>query len=226
MKLYVKNTLIIGTLFATSTAFAASIDIRQEYKHESESYASRIKMDGSTGNHNYSIEAKQKGKPFSEYEAGDNEFVYSYNINLDSHWRIQPGMPITFGSDSVTYKPQVRVQYKADSGLTAKLRYRHEFRDYTSESSSDNFQKSKITANLDYTIEQIQLGFETNYEKRLDNKQPLFDNKDYNWDMNLKVGYNIEDTAWRPYVEFGNVSVSSDSDKRQLRSRAGITYRF
>lgn len=226
MKTCVKTAAVIGSLILANSAFAASLDIRQEYKHDSESYASRVKIGGSTGNHNFSVEAKQKGKPFSEYEAGDNEFVYSYNIDLDSHWRIQPGMPVTFGGDSVTYKPQVRVQYKADSGLTAKLRYRHEFRQYNSDSSSDDFQKSKITANLDYAIEQIQLGFETNYEKRLDNKSPLFDNKDHNWDANLKIGYKIDDSAWRPYVEFGNVSVSSTSDDRQLRSRAGITYSF
>ncbi|MCG9554991.1 oligogalacturonate-specific porin KdgM family protein [Vibrio sp. Isolate31] len=58
-----------------------------------------------------------------------NEFEYGYKFNINEHWLIQPSMTVTFRSDSGTYKPQVRVQYSFDSGLKAKLRYRHEFRD-------------------------------------------------------------------------------------------------
>ncbi len=225
MKKYNKITLaVVSTLFAGSLA-AASLDVRQEYKHDSESYASRVKIGGGVGNHYFGVEAKQKGQPFSEWESGDNEFEYGYRFQVTEHWLIQPSMPITFSSDKVTYKPQVRVQYAFDSGVKAKLRYRHEFRDYTDESGESSEQKSKVTGNLEYNYENLQLGFEANYEKGLDD-QVYFDNKDMNWDVNLKIGYKESDWAWRPYVEFGNVSVSSTSDDRQLRSRVGVTYSF
>lgn len=225
MKKYNKIALaVVSTLFAGSLA-AASLDVRQEYKHDSESYASRVKIGGGVGNHYFGVEAKQKGQPFSEWEAGDNEFEYGYKFQVTDHWLIQPSMPITFSSDKVTYKPQVRVQYAFDSGIKAKLRYRHEIRDYTDESGESTEQKSKVTGNLDYNYENLQFGFEANYEKGLDD-QVYFNNKDMNWDMNLKIGYKESDWAWRPYVEFGNVSVSSTSDDRQLRSRVGVTYSF
>ena len=225
MKKYNKIALaVVSTIFAGNLP-AASLDVRQEYKHDSESYASRVKIGGGVGNHYFGVEAKQKGQPFSEWESGDNEFEYGYKFQVTDHWLIQPSMPITFSSDKVTYKPQVRVQYAFDSGVKAKLRYRHEFRDYTDESGESSEQKSKVTGNLEYNYENLQLGFEANYEKGLDD-QVYFNNKDMNWDMNLKIGYKEADWAWRPYVEFGNVSVSSTSDDRQLRSRVGVTYSF
>jgi hypothetical protein len=218
------TTALLGTLFCTSVS-AVSLDYRQEYKHESESFASRVKMGHSVGSHSFDIEAKQSGAPFSDWERGDNEFSYSYTIKLDDNWSIQPGMPVTFGSGQVTYKPQIRAQYAFDSGLVTKLRYRHEIRDYTEGAGDTVEQKSKVTGNLDYKLDNIVLGLEGNYEKGLDD-QVYFNNGDTNWDVNFKIGYSSSDVAWRPYVEFGNVSVSSDSDERQLRSRIGLTYAF
>lgn len=214
---------VVATLFVGSVS-AASLDARQEYKHGSEDWASRIKMSGSVDNHFFGAEMKQKGKPFSEWEAADNEFEYGYRFKLNDQWMIQPSMPVTFGSDSVTYKPQVRVQYSFESGLKAKLRYRHEFRDYTSDSSNDNRNRSKITGNLDYNWNAFQFGFEANYaEDFANNEWTGGGGADYEWDYNFKVGYKESDWNWRPYVEFGNVQDSSD---RQLRSRVGITYSF
>ncbi|WP_456295601.1 oligogalacturonate-specific porin KdgM family protein [Vibrio sp. AK197] len=216
---------ISAALLATSVS-AASLDFRQEYKHESESYSSRVKIGGAAGNHYFGVEAKQKGNPFDEgWESGDNEFDYGYKLKLDEHWLLQPGMPVTFGSDKVTFKPQLRVQYSFDSGLKAKLRYRHEIRKYTDDAGTDTEQKSKLTANLDYGFENLAVGLEANYEKSLDDVI-FFDNKDSNWDVNMKISYKEADWAWKPYVEFGNVSVSSTSGDRQLRSRVGLTYSF
>ncbi|MEH0666152.1 porin [Vibrio scophthalmi] len=234
-----KVSVILASALAAASVSAASLDVRQEYKHDSGDYASRVKMSGSTGNHYFGAETKQKGKPFSDWQAGDNEIEYGYNFNLDDHWRVTVGMPVTFGSDNVTYKPQVRVQYKFDSGITTKLRYRHEFRDYKegtlkegrdgNEHSSLN--ASKITGNVDYTWDTWQFGFEANYKEDFFNDEWSVGNKDgkYEWDFNVKIGYKASGSAWRPYVEFGNVQCNSscdDSTDRQLRSRVGITYSF
>lgn len=216
------STLLL--LVAGSTA-AASLDFRQEYKHDSKSYASRIKIGAGVGNYYFGVEAMQKGNPFDDWEAKGNEFDVGYKHKVDEHWTIIPGMPLTFFPGHVTIKPQVRVQYKFDSGLTAKLRYRHEFRRFTDDQDKDVEQKSKLTANLNYTYNYLQLGLESNFEKGLDD-QVYFDNGDTNWDLIFHIGYKGKDWNLRPYAEFGNVSVSSTSDDRQLRSRVGLTYSF
>jgi hypothetical protein len=227
MKKYNKIALalaIASTLFVGSLS-AASLNFRQDYKHDSKSYASRIKIGGSIGNHYFGLEAKLKGKPFSEWESVDKEIDYGYKFKVTDHWLIQPSMPIKFSDDNVTYKPQVRVQYAFDSGVKAKLRYRHEFQEYTDGSGKNSRQKSKVTGNLSYNYENLKFSVDVNYEKGLDG-QIYYNNKDSNWDMNLMIGYKESDWTWRPYVEFGNVSVSSKSDDRQLRSRVGFTYSF
>ncbi|MDG3086310.1 oligogalacturonate-specific porin KdgM family protein [Vibrio hannami] len=224
-----KKTILAALVaVAASSVSAASLDFRQEYKHDTEDYASRVKIGSSVGNHYFGVEAKQKGKPFSEWEAGDNEFEYGYRFNINEQFTLIPSMPVTFGGDSVTYKPQIRAQYKFDSGITAKLRYRHEFRNFNSDSGKDDIDRSKFTANLDYNWDNFQFGFEANYEDNLTNfLGDWYENSstDHGWDYNLKIGYKEADWAWRPYVEFGNVSSSGD-DNRQLRSRVGITYSF
>jgi hypothetical protein len=139
-------------------------------------------------------------------------------------------MPLTFGNDSITYKPQVRVQYQFENGITTKLRYRHEFREYDSGSSNDSRDRSKITANLDYNYETWQFGLEANYADNLTDlsgEWPMSAG-DKEWDYNLKIGHKEIGSDWRPYVEFGNVQCTSDScdSSRQLRSRVGITYSF
>ncbi|WP_153448845.1 oligogalacturonate-specific porin KdgM family protein [Vibrio algicola] len=234
-----KVVLITSAVLLASTAVtatAASLDYRHEYKFGNNQNADRIKIGGSTktetGQHNYSVEMKFSGKEgnygYNDMERGDSEFLYSYKYNIDEHWYVEPGMPITFGDESVTYKPQVRVGYKFDNGIVTKLRYRHEFRDYTeSKNNGDTYQKSKITYNLDYTWNNmIQLGFEANYEIAHEGDDwKLWDDSNKGYDYDLKIGYK-NDSNWRPYVQFGNVGVSSKTDQRQLRSRVGITYSF
>ncbi|PMH40333.1 porin [Vibrio sp. 10N.286.49.B3] len=219
---------VCSTLLATSVS-AASLDFRQEYKHEDETYASRIKIGGSTGPHAYSIESKQVGQPFKDLARGDNEFEYSYRYKFTDQFYIQPGMPITFGNDRTTYKPQVRIGYNLDSGLQVKLRYRHEFRQGTNETGGDNTTKSKVTGNLDYSHNGWQFGFEANYEYSHDDYARKYDEDYSNWDALVKLGYKIPNSNWRPHIEFGNVTFTNNdksSHERQLRSRVGITYYF
>lgn len=235
------NKILLATTAAllTTTAVnvnAASVDIRHEYKHDTESNGNRIKIGGSTksdlGTHYYSVEMKFNGRTgtygFDDLERGDSEVVYEFKHYVTDKFYVQPGMPITMGEERVTYKPQLRIGYDFDSGITTKLRYRHEFRDFTSsKENGDTWQKSKVTANLDYTWNNmIQFGFEANYEKAHEGDNwLLYDGKTWNYDYNLKIGYKNE-SNWRPYVEFGNVSESSKTDDRQLRSRVGLTYSF
>ncbi|MEZ8094267.1 oligogalacturonate-specific porin KdgM family protein [Photobacterium swingsii] len=231
------NTVTLAVIAAVcaGSASAASVDFRHEYKHDRKEHSNRIKMSASTNDFYYGVEMKfvagkdsndEYSGPFQNMKQNGSEFDFGYVYKVTDQFYLQPGMPITFGTDSVTFKPQLRVGYKFDSGITAKLRYRHEFRQFEDATEKDNQQKSKVTANLDYSYEQFQFGLESNYEKAQTDDVVYYNNKDYNWDVNMKLGYKIPDSDWRPYVEFGNISVSSDSDKRQLRSRVGVTYSF
>jgi len=56
--------------------------------------------------------------------------------------------------------------------------------------------------------------------------QVLFDNGDTTWDYLFKIGYKKKNWKWRPYIELGNISVSSVTNERQLRTRVGVTYSF
>lgn len=222
--LIIRKISIASIFFLTATSVsAASLDFRQEYKHDSETYASRAKIGAGVGNHFFSVEAMQKGKPFSEWESSGNEFEYGYKFKVDEHWTLIPSLPVTFFDGHVSYKPQLRAQYKFDSGVVTKLRYRHQFRHFSDDKDMETL--SYVTANVDYNYNHFQFGLEGNYTKGHDD-QVFFDNGDTNWDLGIKLGYKGKDWNWRPYIEFANVSVSSKSDDRQLRSRIGITYSF
>lgn len=61
----------------------------------------------------------------------------------------------------------------------------------------------------------------------VDNAKPLFNNKDTNYSHNIRLMYTYkttEGTAWKPFVEVGNVSESRITDERQTRYRVGIKY--
>ncbi|MDG3085115.1 oligogalacturonate-specific porin KdgM family protein [Vibrio hannami] len=222
-KIFKLATTAAIVLIASASVSAASLDFRQEYKHDSEDYSSRVKIGSGIGNIYFGVEAMQKGKPFSEWESKGNEFDIGYKYKINDKWMLIPGMPVTFFPGSVSYKPQIRVQYKFDSGLVTKLRYRHQFREFSDDRDSETL--SYVTANVDYQYDHFQFGLEGNYTKGHDD-QVFFDNGDTNWDLGVKIGYKGEDWNWRPYVEFANVSVSGTKADRQLRSRVGITYSF
>ncbi|CAH0528861.1 oligogalacturonate-specific porin KdgM family protein [Vibrio hippocampi] len=218
-----KTTIASLMLLVASSVSAASLDFRQEYKHDTEDYSSRVKVGAGVGNHFFGVEAMQKGKPFSEWESKGNEFEYGYKYKLTNKWTLIPSLPVTFFDGSASYKPQLRAQYKFDSGLVTKIRYRHQFREFSDDRDMETL--SYITANLNYNINGFQLGLEANYTKGHDD-QVFFDKGDTNWDAGIWIGYKKADWNWRPYVQFTDVSVSSQSNERQLRSRIGITYSF
>lgn len=211
-------------------ANAASIDFRHEYKGTSQVNTNRIKISGSSRNDFFSVEMKYSGSDgsgggFNNLERGDSEFEYGHQFKLNNKWMIQPSVPITMGDQRISYKPQVRVYYYFDSGVTAKVRYRYKYTHYTDVNGSAPQRLGEITTNLTYTWDNLmQFDFEADYSKSYDGIAQ-YNNKDYNYYYNLKLGYKLN-SKWRPYVEFGNVSVSSKSDKRQLRSRLGVSYSF
>lgn len=218
--------LAVGFVLVSGSASAASLDLRHEYKWESARQAARIRIGGSIGKHSLSAELKFAGATDEAVESlqrDDSELGYEYQYEINTQLRLQPGMLITWGNGRAIFKPQIRIQYKLKSGIVTKLRYRHEIFVYTE--NTDPVQRSKITGNLDYNWNAFQIGFEANYLKGLDD-QVLYDGGDTSWDYNFKIGYKKDNWKWRPYVEIGNVPVSSVTADRQLRTRVGVTYYF
>lgn len=175
----------------------------------------------------------------------DNTATYKINNN----WFLQIGMPIAWDWDEpnanngdwklkkVTYKPQFRVGYKFDFGLTTTLRYRHEINDFRnhrmfgdkdSETNErlENAQKSKITHTGSYKFQQLpkfDFSWEANYVKSLNNVLQ-YDSKDWEWDAGLKFGYKFDFA--KPYVEIWTSDISSTSSDREAKYRVGMTYSF
>ncbi|WP_261836433.1 oligogalacturonate-specific porin KdgM family protein [Vibrio ishigakensis] len=240
MKTINKVTIALLTTVAAASVNAGSLDYRAEYKHESETYAQRIKIGSSVKISDpaklyFSVEQKfqsnDTGDFWNEVERGDSEFDWGVAYNLDKNWYIQPGMPITFADNKTTYKPQFRIGYKADFGLTTALRYRHEFQKFTADKNDgDTIQQGKITLTGSYKFtdeawKNLQLSYEANYNHNYDDVI-LSNNDNWEWDLGVKIGYKIDN--FRPYVEFWNIKGDDGktTDDRQLRTRVGITYSF
>ncbi|MEZ9630653.1 oligogalacturonate-specific porin KdgM family protein [Vibrio breoganii] len=251
-----KNTkialVVAASLFAGSVS-AGSLDYRAEYKHDEKTYAQRIKIGESVNIADktklyFSVEQKFQSSDNTDFwnqmTRGDSEFDWGIRYDINKQWYIQPGMPITFGNERTTYKPQLRVGYKASFGLTTALRYRHEFREYSDSDSNGNrtlvdgtsvasagktFQEGKWTLTGSYRFSQeslknLRLSYEANYMHNYDDVR-LYNNTNENWDLGAIIGYQFGDI--RPYMELWNVKgAGSTSDDRQLRTRIGVAYSF
>ncbi|WP_117234895.1 oligogalacturonate-specific porin KdgM family protein [Vibrio maerlii] len=239
-------TLAIASVAVTGTATAASFDFRHEYKSHTDQHASRVKLADSIGNFLVDIEAKFKGEDGEFMEDLKNngwELGLNYRHKLDDNWTLTYGMPIEGRESGVTYKPQIRATYAFDSidGLSLSARYRYDMRQNTrttalnddgtpivdedgklTETNVGNQRRHRLTFNANYAIEDWRFGFEGNYYKADDYN--IYDNDDTNYELNATARKIMG--QWAPYVEFGDVSTSSEKSTRELRSRVGITYSF
>ncbi|CAM4306272.1 MULTISPECIES: oligogalacturonate-specific porin KdgM family protein [Vibrio] len=242
---------VVATIFAGS-ACAGQIDYRAEYKHNSDEYQHRIKLGSSVKASDqakvyFSVEQKwnsnDKSDFWNEVERGDSEFDWGVQYKLNKNWYVQPGMPITFSTEKTTYKPQFRVGYKADFGLTTAIRYRHEFQTYTSEAGTTTdvdgqkieragktIQQGKITLTGSYKLPQkslknLKLSYEANYNHNYDNIR-IENGKNWGWDAGVIIGYQVEN--FQPYIELWDVKgkTGTKTDTRQLRTRLGLKYKF
>jgi hypothetical protein len=229
-------TTIIATSVLSANVYAASIDFRHEYKGKTDQHASRVKM-GNTFENNLSLdlELKFKGKDgdfMQDLQQNGSEIGINYKYAINNEWALQPGMPIEFGTGNddrgnVTYKPQLRVTYTPDAvdSLSLSGRYRLDIKPGQSdEDGQDKKYRNRFTFNAGYSIDNLRLGLEMNYYKSHDSSYILYDDKDTNYENNITAHYKMGD--WTPWVEFGDVSVDSTKDTRELRSRVGIRYSF
>lgn len=243
MKLQNKIALAVSATLISSAAFAVQIDYRHEYKAESETHANRIKLgsgfkindDWKT---NVGIEMKfasdDAKDAFSNVKLTETELDLGATYKVNKNWELRPGMPVAMTSTRTVFKPQMRVVYKADMGLTTALRYRYEIGNYIDGEGktgmdgvyTERTTQSKATLTGSYKIESmpdLKLNYEANYWKS-HNDLRTFDNGDDNYDAGIIVGYQLGD--WRPYGEIWDSSVSSSTDQRQIKYRIGVKYKF
>lgn len=245
MKLRNKIALAISASLMTSAVTAATMDFRHEWKSVDHKESSRLKL-----GENYNINDDWKGniglemkfasfdntKTFEDIYLTETELDIGFTYKVNKNWELKPGMPIALTSRKTTLKPQLRVVHKADMGLTTALRYRLEVANYSNPTDGDtNMEtgqkindplKTKLTLTGAYKVQSLpnlRLSYEANYIKSHDDVRQ-FDNKDYNYDGGIIVGYQLGD--WRPYAELWDSSVASDSDQRQIKYRVGVNYRF
>ncbi|WP_372378868.1 oligogalacturonate-specific porin KdgM family protein [Vibrio natriegens] len=254
MKAVTKVSLFVSSALLAGAASAATLDYRAEYKHDDKTYAQRIKIGGGAKitddiKLGFGVEQKfqsnDKEDFWNQVEAGDSEFDWGVRYQINKQWFVQPGMPLTFGDEKTTYKPQFRVGYKSSFGLSTALRYRHEFQVYTDDAGSKTLtdgskvsvagktvEQGKWTLTGSYDLKQldkdyldnIKLSYEINYNQNYDEVR-LSDGKDSEWDAGIIVGYQMG--QFRPYMELWTVDYgSSAEDDRQLRTRLGLKYSF
>ena len=242
----------------------SSVDARHQHRVKlSESFTLSDKWKHSTGlevkfhtddSYDDVDDGEVKSANSSSFYNG-NLYIYGMEMDntatykIDNHWYLQIGMPIALDFDEpnandgdwkmkkIIYKPQLRVGYKAEMGLTTALRYRHEyadFRNYNMFGDTDSetgerlesAQKSKVTLTGSYKIKslpKLALAYEANYVKSLDNVL-LYDSKDWEWDAGIKVSYKFE--SWKPYAELWSSDISSTSSDREAKYRVGVSYSF
>lgn len=237
MKLTKLTIAVVATSVLSVNAYASSLDFRHEYKSETKQHASRVKM-ATTFENNFMVDVELKfkgadGKFMEDLQINGSEIGLNYRYDINNEWALQPGMPIEFGSASddykgnATYKPQLRLTYKPEAvdSLSLSGRYRLDIKPGQGDvNGADRKYRDRYTFNVGYSIDKLNLGLELNYYKSHDASYILYDNKDTNYENNLTASYKLGD--WTPWVEFGDMNVAPDSDKRELRSRVGIRYSF
>ena len=229
-------TTIIATSVLSANVYAAAVDFRHEYKGKTDQHASRIKM-GNTFENNLSIDLElkfkgQDGEFMQDLQQNGSELGINYKYAINNEWALRPGMPIEFGTGNddrgnATYKPQLRVTYtpEAIDGLSLSGRYRLDIKPGQGDVDGvDKKYRDRYTFNAGYKINNLSLGLEMNYYQSHDSSYILYDDKNTNYENNVIASYKMGN--WTPWVEFGDVSVSDDSDTRELRSRVGIRYNF
>ncbi|TEW53134.1 N-acetylneuraminic acid outer membrane channel protein NanC [Psychromonas sp. RZ22] len=223
--------LITGGCFFSANLFASSVDFRHEYKHETKQQASRIKM-GTSFENNFAVSLELKFKSadntdfMKDLVNNGSELGLGYKWKINDEWALQPGMPIEFGQSSTTYKPQLRLIYKPAmiDGFSVSGRYRLDIKPTQTKPSVNNKYRDRYTVNFGYNIQNVVLGLELNYYKAHSDTYVLYDNKNTNYENNFTAGYKMG--SWKPWIELGDVSVSSKSADRELRSRVGLSYSF
>lgn len=235
--------LAAATVANTASAAKWTLDYRHEVRSEYTQHFDRICVIGAFDNGvgfyvDSSFKSGSEGPTDARYNEGQwGDFVtnatemslwWGYKIP-GTGFTITPGLVTESTSGVTAYKPNLRLQYNTDFGLWFAVRPRY---DYTRNDTYDkngignrDTKNYRIDAWLGYNYGNFGINYNyTHMWVAESGDRKMYDNKDYNYEQNLAMNYRMG--QWNPYIEFGDMSVSPTSDKRQLRVRAGIQYTF
>lgn len=227
MKLFSLFFLVVA--LSLPMVVRASFDVRHQYLGEKEFHSSRMKMGYKLENDfSFDVEIKFRSKDQTKFmddlEVNEKELTLGHHHKINDEWILSPGMPVSINDDNnKTYKPQLRLTYKPKEIKTLSLagRYRLDIKPH----ETVNRLRHRFTYTASYKPSpNWSWGYEGNYYYSDNSNYLLYDNDRTNYEHNIKI--NFLGGAWSPYIEFGNVSVSSTSDHRELRARAGLRYSF
>ncbi|WP_037027179.1 oligogalacturonate-specific porin KdgM family protein [Psychromonas aquimarina] len=130
-----KNKIIAGVVFSvlSSTAQAAYLDLRHEYRDPSDRHRTRLIL----GNHfdnGYGIEMLTNvfhgsyGDSFGEnLRISNTEITNYYTYAVNKNFTLNPGLTMNFLSSNTFMMPYLKLNYNFDNGLFVHGRYRYDF---------------------------------------------------------------------------------------------------
>ncbi|MDA7747238.1 oligogalacturonate-specific porin KdgM family protein [Psychromonas sp.] len=249
MKLQNKLIFAVGAVVLSSAVSATSLDLRQEFKEKfidgekQMTYASRLKLGDSFVPFESVKALKYKVSMEMKFDSAESEEFYrdtyltETELGLEmaykiGNWSLEPGMPISFASSKMTFKPQFKAGYTfKKAGVNTALRARYEIRD--EEDDAKNYRAVKITWTGKVKIpydKNIKFGWEGNYSRKtsgynadsdVTNGTPHF------YDFGIIVGYQLGN--WRPYAEVWTIDdeeTGKTTTQRQAKYRVGINYKW
>lgn len=239
-----KIALGLGLALATVTAANAAtftVDYRHELKSEYKENFDRICIIGAFENGvgfyvDSSFKSGSERPSNPEYDEGQWGDFVTNATEMSIWWRykfegtgfsITPGLVTESTSETTGYKPYLRLQYNTDMGLWFAGRVRYDYWRYDDERADQR--NGRFDAWVGYNYGNFGINYNYTYMKALNDmadgsERVMFDNKDHNYEHNVAMNYRMG--PWNPYIEFGDVSVNSKTDDRQLRLRVGIQYTF
>lgn len=237
--------LAAAAMFTAAQAATFTVDYRHEYRGEYSENFDRICLIGAFENgigfyvdSSFKSGSERPGK--YDYDEGQwGDFVtnatemslwWGYKI-ADTGFTITPGIITESTSETTGYKPYLRLQYNTDFGLWFAIRPRFDYWRY--DDGRADQRNGRIDAWIGYNYGNFGINYNYTYMWTLSDDvnddgtggtRYMYDNDDWNYEQNLSMNYRMG--KWNPYIEIGDISVSSSSDERQLRLRVGIQYTF
>lgn len=220
---------------------SAYINYRHQYLERDRTHADRVLL-GIRLNNNFGFQGELKYKTadatgarkdvaFDNIVESGHEFLIDYRHKINDRWTMVPLVSLVADPSSLTYRIGNRINYKISDAFTIGGRYRYDAkkldRDKVDKSAPDRAKQDQHTHRYDLYLD-YNTGGKWSYGYNFayyDTDYVRYNNKEYDYEQNLSIRYKLT-SDWTPFVELGDVKVSSTESARQLRLRAGFTYRL
>ncbi|WP_252106489.1 MULTISPECIES: oligogalacturonate-specific porin KdgM family protein [unclassified Halomonas] len=197
------NKLVIGLLalaaFSSSTAYASSTTISTKYEQtfrESQDFKVKFGVghvfDNDIGiafEHQRRWRDEVSGRP----ELAENlfGFGYTYSLDEDNRWSIQPKIEYKFNPGSETMRPMVRLNYRVNDDWRVGARYRYEYQTF-SEGGGDRSRINRIDGYIGYALtDQIGLAWNSSYAYVLGDTGSMYTGSSDRWEHEFGAAYRV-----------------------------------